>query len=67
MAPQLKVVAHVDAVGAGKYRMEWLSGFDVVIMALDNQETRSYVNKVCRALKIYLLDAGSMGFQGQSN
>lgn len=36
-------------------------------MALDNAETRSYVNKVCHAFGIFVVDAGSMGFKGQAN
>ena len=66
MAPQMKIISYVDPIGTGIYRMNFLATFDIVIMALDNQETRSYVNKVCRAMNIFLLDAGSMGFQGTS-
>ena len=33
-------------------------------MALDNNETRSFINKACKALNIFFLDGGSMGFKG---
>ena len=33
-------------------------------MALDNRDTRSYVNKIGMILDIPLLDAGSTGFKG---
>lgn len=43
--------------------MDFFRQFDAVIMALDNADTRSYVNKVCHALGIFIVDAGSMGFK----
>lgn len=35
-------------------------------MALDNQDARSYVNRVCMSLKIPLIEAGSLGYMGQA-
>lgn len=67
MAPNLKVIAHFAAINTPGYTLKFFAQFDAVIMALDNAEARSYVNKVCKALGILILDAGSMGFKGQSN
>ncbi|CAK89162.1 unnamed protein product (macronuclear) [Paramecium tetraurelia] len=67
MAPQLKIIAHFAAINSPGYTMDFFRQFDAVIMALDNAETRSYVNKVCQALGIFIVDAGSMGFKGQAN
>lgn len=35
-------------------------------MALDNAETRSFVNNYCMALDIPVLDAGTTGYKGQA-
>ncbi|CAD8085434.1 unnamed protein product [Paramecium primaurelia] len=67
MAPQLNIIAHFAAINTPGYTMDFFRQFDAVIMALDNAETRSYVNKVCQALGIFIVDAGSMGFKGQAN
>ncbi|CAD8094372.1 unnamed protein product [Paramecium sonneborni] len=67
MAPQLNIIAHFAAINSPGYTMDFFRQFDAVIMALDNAETRSYVNKVCHALGIFIVDAGSMGFKGQAN
>ncbi|CAD8097923.1 unnamed protein product [Paramecium sonneborni] len=67
MAPQLNIIAHFAAFKSPGYTMDFFRQFDAAIMALDNAETRSYVNKVCHALGIFIVDAGSMGFKGQAN
>lgn len=67
IAPHLNIVAHFAAINTPGYTLKFFRQFDAVIMALDNAETRSYVNKVCKALNIFMVDAGSMGFKGQAN
>ncbi|KAH8581848.1 ubiquitin-activating enzyme e1b [Cryptosporidium sp. chipmunk genotype I] len=47
------------------YNTEFFSQFDVVLNALDNISARSYVNRVCLALNIELIDSGSAGYNGQ--
>ncbi|OII71720.1 SUMO-1 activating enzyme subunit 2 [Cryptosporidium ubiquitum] len=44
---------------------EFFSQFDIVLNALDNISARSYVNKVCLASNIELIDSGSAGYNGQ--
>jgi ubiquitin-like 1-activating enzyme E1 B len=67
MAPGLKVVAHHGAVNSPGFGLRFIEQFDVVLLALDNNEARSFVNKACKALGIFFLDAGSMGFTGLRN
>ncbi|TRY53123.1 SUMO-1 activating enzyme subunit 2 [Cryptosporidium tyzzeri] len=47
------------------YNTEFFSQFDVVLNALDNISARSYVNKICIASNIELIDSGSAGYNGQ--
>lgn len=47
------------------YNTEFFNQFDVVLNALDNIPARSYVNKVCLASNIELIDSGSAGYNGQ--
>lgn len=47
------------------YSTEFFGQFDVVLNALDNISARSYVNKVCLASNIELIDSGSAGYNGQ--
>ncbi|KAK6590989.1 SUMO activating enzyme subunit 2 [Cryptosporidium xiaoi] len=44
---------------------DFFKEFGLVLNALDNVSARSYVNKVCVASNIELIDAGSAGFNGQ--
>ncbi|KAJ1610955.1 putative SUMO-1 activating enzyme subunit 2 [Cryptosporidium canis] len=47
------------------YSTEFFDKFDFVLNALDNISARSYVNKVCLASNIELIDSGSTGYNGQ--
>ncbi|CAD8176496.1 unnamed protein product [Paramecium pentaurelia] len=67
MAPQLNIIAHFAVIKIPGYTMDFFLQFDAVIMELDNAETRSYVNKVCQALLIFIVDAGSMRFKEYAN
>ncbi|KAH8740887.1 SUMO-1 activating enzyme subunit 2 [Cryptosporidium ryanae] len=44
---------------------DFFKKFSLVLNALDNVSSRSYVNKICVASNIELIDAGSAGFSGQ--
>ena len=62
--PDFKIESHFISV----YDLElsFFKQFDFIILALDNQEARSYVNKIGLALNIPLVDAGSLGYIGQA-
>ena len=49
-----------------KFPLQYFAQFDAVILALDNEEARSYLNQICGPLKIPLFEAGTSGWAGQS-
>eukprot|EP00747_Dinoflagellata_sp_TGD_P163681 gnl/TRDRNA2_/TRDRNA2_182625_c0_seq1.p1 gnl/TRDRNA2_/TRDRNA2_182625_c0~~gnl/TRDRNA2_/TRDRNA2_182625_c0_seq1.p1 ORF type:complete len:589 (+),score=142.62 gnl/TRDRNA2_/TRDRNA2_182625_c0_seq1:82-1848(+) len=63
--PGVKVVAHHGNIKDGKFGVEFISGFDVVINALDNLDARRHVNRLCLAAEKPLIEAGSTGHLGQ--
>ncbi|CAD8078065.1 unnamed protein product [Paramecium primaurelia] len=68
MAPQLNIIAQLCCNQLIFLVILWIFFYNyAVIMELDNAETRSYENKVCQALIIIIVDAGSMGFKEQAN
>jgi ubiquitin-like 1-activating enzyme E1 B len=44
----------------------FVSRFDVVMSALDNVDARRYLNRLCLASGVPLIEAGSTGYMGQS-
>lgn len=44
--------------------MEWFSTFRLVFNALDNIDARRYVNRMCLAADIPLIESGTTGFNG---
>ena len=49
------------------FGVEEFRPFDVVFNALDNDEARRHVNRICTYLKKPLIEAGTQGFLGQVN
>ncbi|KRX07271.1 Molybdenum cofactor biosynthesis, MoeB [Pseudocohnilembus persalinus] len=64
--PNLNIHSYNDNIKDDKFGIKFFQQFQLVIMALDNTETRSYVNRICMALSIPLLDAGTTGYKGQA-
>ncbi|OAF69465.1 SUMO-activating enzyme subunit 2 [Intoshia linei] len=48
------------------FDVEYFKKFKIVISALDNIEARSHVNRLCLASNVYLIDAASQGYIGQT-
>ena len=51
---------------SSKFPLDFFKQFDFVLLALDNGEARSYLNRVCGPLGIPLFEAGTSGFAGQT-
>ena len=63
--PDLNVVSHhlnIKDLKIGFFRQ-----FDFLVMALDNVDARNYVNKIGVRLKIPIIDAGTLGYKGNTN
>lgn len=65
MSPELEVRYHHRNIMEGCFDLRFFAGFKVVILALDNEEARSYVNKQCMISKTLVLEAGTHGLLGQ--
>lgn len=62
---KLRVVGHHKNIMDPSFDFKYFSQFKAVILALDNEEARSYVNKICMILNILILEAGTHGYLGQ--
>eukprot|EP00937_MAST-01D_sp_MAST-1D-sp2_P003580 g3580.t1 len=62
-----QIVALQDNVITNKRRFnaETISGFDLVLNALDNVKARTHVNRLCVSQKVPLIESGTTGFLGQ--
>ncbi|KAJ2809153.1 E1 ubiquitin-activating protein uba2 [Coemansia guatemalensis] len=47
------------------YDVDWFSGFDLVLNALDNLDARRHVNTMCLAAHVPLIESGTAGYLGQ--
>lgn len=50
-----------------RFGPDFFQPFDVIFNALDNDEARRHVNRICAYLKKPLIEAGTQGFLGQVN
>jgi ubiquitin-like 1-activating enzyme E1 B len=50
-----------------KFPISFFKGFDLVMNALDNLAARQYVNNMCLACRVPLLESGTAGFLGQTS
>lgn len=63
--PNVKIVAYHANIKDAEFNIEWFSSFRIVFNALDNLEARRYVNKMCLAADVPLIESGTTGFNGQ--
>ncbi|KII63236.1 SUMO-activating enzyme subunit 2 [Thelohanellus kitauei] len=64
--PSLNMVAHHSDITASSFSVNFYKKFDIVINALDNQEARRHVNRMCFFAKVPLVDGGTGGYLGQA-
>lgn len=48
-----------------EFSLAWFESFTVVFNALDNLAARRYVNRMCLAAGVTLIESGTTGFNGQ--
>ena len=59
------IIAHHANVMAPEFSAAFYASFDVVLSALDNLETRRWVNRMCVAADVPCIESGSAGLLGQ--
>ena len=63
--PRAKLEACHANIKDSQFNINWFAGFDVVFNALDNLDARRYVNRMCLAADVPLIESGTTGFNGQ--
>lgn len=63
--PRAKLEAYHANIKDSQFNIDWFAGFDVVFNALDNLDARRYVNRMCLAADVPLIESGTTGFNGQ--
>lgn len=63
--PDVHIVAHHANIKSQQFDAAYYASFDVVLSALDNLETRRWVNRMCVMARVPLIESGTAGFLGQ--
>ena len=63
--PHIKLTAYHADIKDAQFNIDWFQKFDIVFNALDNLDARRYVNKMCLAANVPLIESGTTGFNGQ--
>ncbi|KAK9475317.1 uncharacterized protein V1510DRAFT_408869 [Dipodascopsis tothii] len=63
--PNVKLVAYHANIKDSQFDIKWFKSFDLVFNALDNLDARRYVNRMCLAADVPLIESGTTGFNGQ--
>lgn len=63
--PDAQIVAHHANIKSPQFDAAYYASFDVVLSALDNLETRRWVNRMCVMTRVPLIESGTAGFLGQ--
>ncbi len=63
--PDANIEAYHLPIQDSKFSTAYMSTFDVVLSALDNKEARVYLNRLCFAAKVPLIESGTSGYSGQ--
>lgn len=68
MSTKTEIVAHTTNIMDTKaFPIAFFSKFDLVMNALDNIAARKYVNFMCLAVNVPLIESGTAGFLGQTS
>lgn len=63
--PRAKLEAYHANIKDSQFNVDWFGSFNVVFNALDNLDARRYVNRMCLAANVPLIESGTTGFNGQ--
>ncbi len=67
-APSPTITPHMANVkDSVQFPVAFFRHFDIILNALDNVDARRYVNSICLALNIPLVESGTAGYLGQSS
>lgn len=64
--PDLKVTAFKDNLYSEKFDHEFFQSFDLVFNALDNQDARNYLSQRVIENRLFMVEAGTGGYDGQT-
>ena len=65
MNRDVSIIAHQANIKSPEFDVSYYASFDVVLSALDNLETRRWVNRMCVMARVPLIESGTAGFLGQ--
>lgn len=63
--PLVNIVAHHANIKEPRFGVAYFQRFDLVLNALDNLDARRWVNRMCIAADVALIESGTTGFLGQ--
>ncbi|CAO1614961.1 unnamed protein product [Sympodiomycopsis kandeliae] len=63
--PNVNIKAYHANIKESQFNFDFFKSFDVVLNALDNLDARRWVNKMCIAANVPLVESGTTGFLGQ--
>ncbi|KAI9713499.1 MAG: E1 ubiquitin-activating protein uba2 [Bogoriella megaspora] len=63
--PHVKIHPHHANIRDPQFDLQWFKSFATVFNALDNLDARRYVNRMCLAADVPLIESGTTGFNGQ--
>ncbi|KAG9299634.1 hypothetical protein G9A89_020805 [Geosiphon pyriformis] len=63
--PNVEIISHHANIKDPQFNVDWFKRFNIVMNALDNLEARRYVNSMCLAANVPLVESGTEGYLGQ--
>ncbi|KAF2239006.1 ubiquitin-activating enzyme E1 3 [Viridothelium virens] len=63
--PNVQIHPHHANIRDPQFSLNWFKSFAIVFNALDNLDARRYVNRMCLAADVPLIESGTTGFNGQ--
>jgi ubiquitin-like 1-activating enzyme E1 B len=64
--PSANITTYHANIKDRQFSISWLAQFAMVFNALDNLDARRYVNRMCLAAGVPLIESGTTGFNGQA-